>query len=380
MGNSSRSRSFSFKRTMAVALAAGLAFNGVQAATPAHLAVTSTAQAQIVDEDPFTDFELPPITQTTQATYPKDDPELFGELIYLFDELRLNRDELKEEGYDPDSLKITVSKYEKRQKFPEWVNLHEDGSFTLEPGLDVEPGTFSFDILVTIEINTVPNESGIYLTEFEGGFFNVTGEVLAAPKPRARTMQAAVGEPAPHPENGIANLSELPHGTKVAWLTDAGTDTIGKKTRTAVVTYPDGSTVNVEIPITVLVNQKDYEDTLSEIKDLQNQADALNKQLNTGLARCVGTVGGSLLALMPAIAIASQIVGGLHYPALDTFIANVQKQIGAFHPGLAKAVDDNRGAIAAAFAGIAVTGLALTPLTCRDASLGEAIAEPLSSN
>ena len=50
-----------------------------------------------------------------------------------------------------------------------------------------------------------------------------------------------------------------------------------------------------------------------------------------------------------------------------------------FNPEVAKFVDQNRGAIAAGFAGLGILALLFVPGTCGDASLGEAVAEPLSS-
>lgn len=198
-------------------------------------------------------------------------------------------------------------------------------------------------------------------------------------QPQTKPLLAIMGDKETDPAKGISNLNDLPAGTTVAWKDGVDTEKIGTKNTPAVVTFPDGTTAEVSIPVTVVLNQEDYAATLKELEELKNKAEGLQGQLNTGLARCIGTIGGSLLALMPAVAIASQLIGGLRLPAVDEFIANTQKQLGAFHPGLARAVDLNRGAIAAAFAGVAITGMALTPLTCRDASVGDAIAEPLSS-
>ena len=50
-----------------------------------------------------------------------------------------------------------------------------------------------------------------------------------------------------------------------------------------------------------------------------------------------------------------------------------------FNPQMAQAVDRNRGAIAAGLAGLGLLALVFVPGTCGDASLGQAVAEPLSS-
>ena len=56
----------------------------------------------------------------------------------------------------------------------------------------------------------------------------------------------------PPAANAIANMGELPGGTNAAWKEHFSTDTPGKVTATVVVTYPDDSTDEVAVEITVL--------------------------------------------------------------------------------------------------------------------------------
>lgn len=125
--------------------------------------------------------------------------------------------------------------------------------------------------------------------------------------------------------------------------------------------------------------ETDLAETRKELAAVSERLGVVEDRLNTGIGKCVGTVGGSLLALIPAVALASQVVGGSNIPAIDNAVADVQRQINAFNPELAEVVNQNRGAIAAGFAGLGLLALLLTPGLCGDASIGGAVTEPLSS-
>ncbi|WP_297849694.1 hypothetical protein [uncultured Corynebacterium sp.] len=120
-------------------------------------------------------------------------------------------------------------------------------------------------------------------------------------------------------------------------------------------------------------------DQQAKLEDADKRITALEGRLNTGLGRCVGAIGGSLLFILPAIAIASQLLGGMRIAAIDEFVAQSQKQLGIWDPRLAKIVNDNRGAIAAGVGGLSLLTLALIPGLCGEASLGKAATEQLSS-
>lgn len=55
----------------------------------------------------------------------------------------------------------------------------------------------------------------------------------------------------PSAEASILNAIAMPTGTTYAWLVAPDTGTTGDVTATVVVTFPDGSTTNVEVTITV---------------------------------------------------------------------------------------------------------------------------------
>ena len=126
--------------------------------------------------------------------------------------------------------------------------------------------------------------------------------------------------------------------------------------------------------------EKQVADNKKAIEDLSGRLAEVERRLDTGLGKCVGTVGGSILALLPALAVISQLAGNLRIPGLDQAMSDVQRQLNMFDPRLAKAVSDNQGAIAAGFAGLGILGLLLTPGLCGNASVGEAIAEPIKDS
>lgn len=70
--------------------------------------------------------------------------------------------------------------------------------------------------------------------------------------PEGQTVNVKKGQ-TPNPEEGIKNTNELPKGTKYTWKDTPDTSTVGTKSATIVVTYPDGS--KYEVPVKVVVTK-----------------------------------------------------------------------------------------------------------------------------
>lgn len=119
--------------------------------------------------------------------------------------------------------------------------------------------------------------------------------------------------------------------------------------------------------------------TRAELEDALKRLGVLEERLNTGIGKCVGTVGGSLMALIPAVMLLTQMTGTLKIPGVDKAFADMQRQMNMFNPEMARFVDQNRGAIAAGLTGLGLTALVLLPNTCGDSSIGGAVMGPLSS-
>ncbi len=71
-------------------------------------------------------------------------------------------------------------------------------------------------------------------------------------EPEGQTVNVKKGQ-TPNPEEGIKNTNELPKGTKYTWKDTPDTSTVGTKSATIVVTYPDGS--KDEVPVKVVVTK-----------------------------------------------------------------------------------------------------------------------------
>lgn len=174
---------------------------------------------------------------------------------------------------------------------PKWVTVNPDGTFTLAPGKDVEPGTYNVPVVVTYPDNTTDT---------------VTIPVTVTPRttdaealqPRYASTPVTAGDKATVPAP-LVDGSAAPSGTSYkagdgvpSWATVNPDGSVslapGKDVKPGtykipvVVTYPDGSTETVEVPVTVGAPAK--------------QAEQLSPRLDTA------SVPGGTLSEAPVIA------------------------------------------------------------------------------
>ncbi|MDU5700383.1 MAG: Rib/alpha-like domain-containing protein [Finegoldia magna] len=75
----------------------------------------------------------------------------------------------------------------------------------------------------------------------------------------------------PEAASAIANSADLPEGTKFAWLEAPDTSSEGAKQATVVVIYPDGSTKEVPVTVTVADSRKDNEKYTATATPIQKE-------------------------------------------------------------------------------------------------------------
>ena len=76
--------------------------------------------------------------------------------------------------------------------------------------------------------------------------------------PKGQDLTVNIGD-APAAEDAITNIADLPDGTTFAWVTEPNTDAPGVLHNAVRVTYPDGSTEDVPVQITVLGDADKYD-------------------------------------------------------------------------------------------------------------------------
>ncbi|MDY4678252.1 MAG: Rib/alpha-like domain-containing protein [Bifidobacterium tsurumiense] len=106
------------------------------------------------------------------------------------------------------------------------------------------------------------------------------GDAKDAFTPQAQPIEVVAGS-TPVASDGIANKDDLPDGTTYEWKDGApDTSTAGDKTGTVVVTYPDGTTDEVEATVKVTSQADTYDPEGQEVKvgtgnELPNAEDAI---------------------------------------------------------------------------------------------------------
>ena len=131
----------------------------------------------------------------------------------------------------------------------------------------------------------------IIVTYPDGTTYNVQTTITTANldadtyKPEvSTTVTVKVGDPAPAAETTITNVKDMPEGTSYEWTKTPDTSKVGNPTGEVTVTYPDGTTTTVTVPVTVdgadktaLQKAVDDEPNVEKTPAYQNGGDATKK-------------------------------------------------------------------------------------------------------
>ena len=105
------------------------------------------------------------------------------------------------------------------------------------------------------------------------------------PTPKAQTVDKGT---TPKAEDSIGNVKDLPEGTTVAFKDPVDTTTPGEKDATVVVTYPDGSTD--EVPVKVTVKEPSSEPTDADKNEPTPKAQTVDKGTTPKAEDSIGNV------------------------------------------------------------------------------------------
>ena len=116
-----------------------------------------------------------------------------------------------------------------------------------------------------------PSQAKVAAEEVTAETKNVTVDIKYAPvAPTGQNVTTKVGE-VPDANQGIANKDDLPDGTKYSWKTTPDVSTEGEKPAVVIVTYPDGSPVEVPVTVTVTKNPTDADKYTPEGQDVNTK-------------------------------------------------------------------------------------------------------------
>ncbi|MDK7187417.1 Rib/alpha-like domain-containing protein, partial [Facklamia hominis] len=143
------------------------------------------------------------------------------------------------------------TKYKLVGNIPEGATIDEDtGKITYTPKLKDAGESVEFDVQVTY-----PDQS----TDGAKAIINVgKKDDNEKYEPEAGSITTDINK-VPNPADGIKNKNDLPEDTQYEWSKEPKVDEAGKTKGTVKVTYPDKTTDEVEVEVTVEDNRKDNE-------------------------------------------------------------------------------------------------------------------------
>ena len=188
------------------------------------------------------------VTRTIVVHEPGQDPVSYDQTVHFTRE-----DAQGNAGYtDPVNGKIT------------WNAWHVAGE------LNQANGTWAEFNAPTVKGYT-PSQAKVAAEEVTAETKNVTVDINYAPVvPTGQNVTTKVGE-VPDADQGIANKSDLPDGIKYSWKTTPDVSTEGEKPAVVIVTYPDGSPVEVPVTVTVTKNPTDADKYTPEGQDVNTK-------------------------------------------------------------------------------------------------------------
>ncbi|WP_436629579.1 Rib/alpha-like domain-containing protein [Lactobacillus acidophilus] len=161
------------------------------------------------------------------------------------------------------------TKFEKDPDAPSWVEVDPNtGELTVAPPEGTPSGEHEIKVKVTYPDGST-DEVPVTVKVSDP---TTPGQTDADKyTPEAKDITVTPG-PTPDPAEGIGNKDTLPAGTKYEWKDPVDTTTPGDKTGTSVVSYPDGSTDEIQVTVKVTdpttPGQTDADKYTPEAKDI----------------------------------------------------------------------------------------------------------------
>ncbi|WP_123930149.1 Rib/alpha-like domain-containing protein [Corynebacterium choanae] len=198
-------------------------------------------------------------TVPVKVTYPDGSSEIVEVPVRV-----VVKDQTQAESVDPNYAKDTTvkqgdkgtiaaptntpdgTKFAPGDSVPDWATVNPDGSITVNPGTDVDPGDYTVPVKVTYPDGSVDNvEVPVKVVAKDA---QLTDADKYSPQGQDLTVEQ---DSTPRADDAIANNSDLPEGTKYEFKEAVDTSSTGEKSAIVVVTYPDGTKDDVTVKITV---------------------------------------------------------------------------------------------------------------------------------